>query len=119
MNRIPSAILAAVLLVIPFAVPATMAGKKPAFSVSSTDWPWWRGPQRNGIAPAGSKPPVNWSSTKNVVWKVAIPGRGHGSATVFGDRVFLAAAEEIEDLKDKLDEQNNLGADISQHHIGS
>lgn len=57
------------------------------------DWPWWRGPNRNGVAAADQTPPVKWSEAENVVWKAAVPGRGHGSPTVVGDQVFLAAAD--------------------------
>jgi len=62
-------------------------------SISPADWPWWRGPTRNGIAPGNQRPPVTWSGTRNVVWKFAVPGRGHGSPTIVGTRVFLATAE--------------------------
>lgn len=58
------------------------------------DWPWWRGPTRDGIAPAGQNPPLEWSRTKNVIWSVPIPGRGHASPTVVGDRVFIPTADE-------------------------
>ncbi|MFK7779249.1 MAG: PQQ-binding-like beta-propeller repeat protein [Gimesia sp.] len=61
--------------------------------VKSTDWPWWRGPQRNGIANANQNPPLKWSATQNILWKSPIPGRGYGSATVVGNRVFLASAD--------------------------
>lgn len=61
--------------------------------ISSEDWPWWRGPQRNGVASADQNPPLTWSATENVLWRAPVPGRGHGSATVVGDRVFLAAAD--------------------------
>lgn len=57
------------------------------------DWPWWRGPTRNGIAEAGQKLPIQWSETENIVWKIPIPGRGHGSPIVIGERVFLTAAD--------------------------
>ncbi len=57
------------------------------------DWPWWRGPDRNGIADEKQKPPLKWSETENVLWKSPIPGRGHGSMIVVGDQVVLAAAE--------------------------
>lgn len=60
---------------------------------SSADWPWWRGPQRNGIAAADQKPPLKWSESENVLWQTPIPGRGHSSPTVVGDQVFLATAE--------------------------
>jgi len=58
------------------------------------DWPWWRGPSANGVAEPGQEAPVEWSATKNVSWKVNIPGRGHASPTVVGGRIFLATADE-------------------------
>lgn len=58
------------------------------------DWPWWRGPQRNGIASPNQNPPLSWNESENVLWRRPVPGRGHGSATVVGDQVFLAAADE-------------------------
>ncbi|MEM1297175.1 MAG: PQQ-binding-like beta-propeller repeat protein [Verrucomicrobiota bacterium] len=67
-----------------------------AVSFSSSlagDWPWWRGPDRNGVAESGQTPPTQFSETQNVKWAVPVPGRGHGSATVVGRRVFLAIAE--------------------------
>ena len=57
------------------------------------DWPAWRGPTRDGHAASGQKLPVRWSETENVVWKVPVPGRGHGSPTIVGDRVFLPTAD--------------------------
>lgn len=62
-------------------------------AVGAADWPWWRGPTRNGIAAANQKPPSKWSATANVLWKTPVPGRGHGSPTVVGDQVFLATAD--------------------------
>ena len=59
----------------------------------ATDWPAWRGPTRDGIAATGQTPPVQWSETNNVLWKAPVPGRGHGSATVVGDRIYLATAD--------------------------
>ncbi len=56
------------------------------------DWPWWGGPHRNGIAAAGGVP-VEWSGDKNVVWKAAVPGRGHSSPILIGNRVILTTAD--------------------------
>src|SRR5262249_24365105 len=36
--------------------------------------------------------PLKWSDTENVLWKAAVPGRGHGSPIVVGDQVLLATA---------------------------
>ncbi len=67
-----------------------------AFVPRDSDWPGWRGPNRNGISPSSSAP-VTWSETENVVWRVPVPGRGHSSPVVCGDQVILATA-----LEDKL-----------------
>lgn len=45
-----------------------------------------------GEAP-DAKPPVEWSETKNVRWKTALPGKGHSTPAVWGDHVFVTAAE--------------------------
>ncbi len=64
----------------------------PAPEIGADDWPWWRG-QRHGAA-AGPPAPTSWSETENVLWKAAVPGRGHASPTVIGHRVLLATADE-------------------------
>lgn len=71
----------------------TVAAGAQEIRVASTDWPWWRGPNRNGVANADQQPPGHWSSTDNVLWKAPLPGRSHGSVTVVGSRVFAAAAD--------------------------
>ncbi len=58
------------------------------------EWPQWRGPLGTGVAPHGD-PPVTWSETENLKWKVRLPGRGHASPIVWGDRVFLLTAVEV------------------------
>ncbi len=64
------------------------------FTVAESDWPWWRGPNRNGEASPNQKPPVQFSESQNVVWKVPVAGRGHGSIALFGPQVFLQTADE-------------------------
>lgn len=53
-------------------------------------WPQWRGPALNGMARGSA--PTEWSSTKNVRWKIPIAGRGHSTPVVWGDRIFLTTA---------------------------
>jgi len=57
------------------------------------DWPAWRGPTRDGHAAAGQTVPVKWSETENVVWRAPVRGKGHGSPTVVGNRIYLATAD--------------------------
>ncbi len=54
-------------------------------------WPEWRGPLATGASPTAT-PPLEWSDTKNIKWKVEIPGRGSASPVVWGDRLFLLTA---------------------------
>jgi len=61
------------------------------------DWPWWRGPNRDGVASPDQNPPLSWSDTENVLWKTPLPGRGHGSAIVVGDIVYITAADRSEE----------------------
>ncbi len=55
------------------------------------NWGHWRGPTGNGVAPTAT-PPTEWSSTKNVKWKVAVPGIGSSSPVIWGDQVFVTTA---------------------------
>jgi outer membrane protein assembly factor BamB len=55
------------------------------------DWPQWRGPLGTGVAPA-ARPPVQWSENKHIRWKTALPGKGHSTPIVWGERIFLTTA---------------------------
>ena len=57
-------------------------------------WAQWRGPLANGVAPLAN-PPTEWSEQKNVRWKVGLPGKGHSSPIVFGDRVYVMTAAPV------------------------
>ena len=57
-------------------------------SVAAEDWPVWRGPRGDGTS-LESNPPVRWSPTENIHWKAPLPGIGHSSPIVIGDRVFV------------------------------
>ncbi|HSG01974.1 MAG TPA: PQQ-binding-like beta-propeller repeat protein [Vicinamibacterales bacterium] len=54
-------------------------------------WPQWRGPHMTGVSTTAI-PPVEWSESKHIRWKLPIPGRGSASPVVWGDRVFLLSA---------------------------
>ncbi|MBI5760435.1 MAG: PQQ-binding-like beta-propeller repeat protein [Planctomycetales bacterium] len=66
------------------------------------DWPWWRGPSRNGVAAGTQAAPIKWSNTANVVWRTPVPGRGHSSPIVVGDQVFLATSEKSTQVQSVL-----------------
>ena len=56
----------------------------------AANWPGWRGPNGDGTSPEKGIP-LKWSGTENIAWKVAIPGNGHSSPVVWGNRVFLTS----------------------------
>ena len=63
----------------------------PLQAASSANWPAWRGPLANGVAP-DAHPPTRWSEPDNVQWKVSIPGRGTSTPVIWGDQVFILTA---------------------------
>lgn len=73
-----------------------------ALEAVAGDWPGWRGPTHDGQAATGQRVPVRWSESDNVIWKVPVPGRGHASPTVVGDRVFLPTADEAKEIQSVL-----------------
>ena len=54
------------------------------------NWPGWRGPRGDGSSQE-TNTPYTWDGEtgQNILWKVRVPGEGHGSPTVWGNRLFL------------------------------
>jgi outer membrane protein assembly factor BamB len=74
------------------ALPGRGSGRAQADPVpAEANWPQWRGPLGTGVGPAAD-PPISWSETSNVRWKVKIPGRGTGTPVIWGGRIFLQTA---------------------------
>jgi outer membrane protein assembly factor BamB len=55
------------------------------------NWPGWLGPHERGISSEAGIP-TQWDLDKNVQWKVEIPGLGHSSPIVWGNRIFVTTA---------------------------
>jgi outer membrane protein assembly factor BamB len=75
-----------VLVLFLFAVSAATLASDPY-------WSQWRGPDGQGISHE-TDVPLEWGEGRNVAWKTPIPGRGHSSPIVWGDKVFLTTAVE-------------------------
>src|SRR3984957_15551943 len=76
--RIPSRLLWLTLLI-------------PAFAAEGDgDWPRFRGPDNDGMARGDA--PLHWSDTEHIKWKAEIPGRGHSSPVIWGDKVFVTTS---------------------------
>ncbi len=65
-------------------------------SALAQDWPQWRGPQGNGVAPDQDLP-TQWEPSTDFVWTADLPGQGHGSPIVVGEAVVVAAAMEADE----------------------
>ena len=108
---LPASALAAQLSAIePRKEPSTIA-------VAATDWPWWRGFTRDGVAAPGQNVPLEWSQDKNVLWAAPLPGRGHGSPIVVADRVFLATADQEAETQSLLCFDRKTGRQLWQTEI--
>jgi outer membrane protein assembly factor BamB len=63
-----------------------------ATGARADNWPSWRGPNGDGIS--GEKGlPTTWSETKNVVWKLSLPGKGSSTPITWGERIFLTCVD--------------------------
>lgn len=85
-----------------------------ASTVRSDDWRVWRGPNANGVASSDGPYPVNWNDNQNVIWKTPVPGRGHSSPIVVGDRIFLTTADENAQTQALLCYQRSNGKPLWQ-----
>ncbi|TKJ33186.1 MAG: pyrrolo-quinoline quinone [Planctomycetes bacterium B3_Pla] len=80
--------MAGVFLAIGFLTPGLSAEQ---------NWPSFRGPGAAGIA-EGYPTPAKWDleQGENIRWKTPIPGLGHSSPVIWGDRVFVTTAVKSE-----------------------
>ncbi|HEY7116314.1 MAG TPA: PQQ-binding-like beta-propeller repeat protein [Tepidisphaeraceae bacterium] len=57
----------------------------------AADWPFFRGPNRDGLSP-DAQPPLHWSKQQNIRWGAKLPGPGNSSPIVTGNKVLLTCA---------------------------
>jgi outer membrane protein assembly factor BamB len=55
------------------------------------DWPAFRGPRHDSIAPLQARPPATWSDTENIAWRAPLPGPGASTPLVLGSRVIVTS----------------------------
>ena len=80
-----------VALVVPAAAVWLTAHPSAQSADSLRYWPQWRGPYASGVSTTAN-PPLEWSETKNIKWKVEVPGRGSATPVVWNDRLFVLTA---------------------------
>ncbi len=74
------------------------AGDAQSIDEIESQWHHWRGPSVTGVS-ATADPPLEWSESNNIQWKVSVDGEGGSTPIVWGDKVFLLTAIKT----DKLD----------------
>ena len=69
------------------------AGLSVVGPAAAQNWPRFRGPNGSGITDSDPLP-TTWDAVKGdgVLWKAALPGVGHSSPVVWGDRIFVTTA---------------------------
>lgn len=77
------------------------------FFTVGADWNRFRGPNGSGVSMDDRSPPTEWSPTKNLKWKLQLPGAGVSCPIVVGDRVFVTcysgygeSREHVGDIQD-------------------
>ena len=74
--------------------------------VNNNDWPQFRGPTGQGHSTETGLP-IEWSESRNIVWKTPVPGRGWSSPVVADGRIWLTTA-----IKDKGASLRALAYDV-------
>jgi outer membrane protein assembly factor BamB len=79
-------------LLTPASLAATILLMLAAASVAN-NWPRWRGPEANGVAPPGEYP-LQWSATEHVAWKYPLPERSSSTPIAWDQSIFLTTTNE-------------------------
>ncbi|HEY1306160.1 MAG TPA: PQQ-binding-like beta-propeller repeat protein [Vicinamibacterales bacterium] len=69
--------------------------------VSAEDWPQFRGPTGQGHATERGLP-LEWSESRNILWKTSVPGFGWSSPVVAGGKVWLTTVVETKEKRDRI-----------------
>ena len=55
-------------------------------------WPQYRGPHGDGVAAQDADPPIRWSESENVRWRLNVPGKAWSSPIVWGNKIWITNA---------------------------
>ena len=69
-------------------------------SISAQEWTRFRGPNGSGESEATTIP-AQWTD-KDINWKTSLPGIGHSSPVLWGDKIFLLTAVKTEKVVDTV-----------------
>jgi outer membrane protein assembly factor BamB len=95
----------------------TLAAARDAQAPPSTDWPQWRGPDRNGISKETGLLQTWPAKGPAVVWSMTGLGRGYGSLAIQGDRIFVQGLRGRQSYVDSLDKAT--GKSVWSKNLGT
>lgn len=70
-------------------------------NASTSDWPQWRGPNRDAAIP-GFRAPTRWPDALTLRWKADV-GLGYATPIVIGNRVYMWARQDDDEVMTALD----------------
>jgi outer membrane protein assembly factor BamB len=95
---------------------AVVALSRASPSNDDANWAGWRGPDGLGISSATTYPD-EWGPGKNIAWTTRVPGRGHSSPIVWGDRIFLTTSIEGGTAPEGHTAPDHLGFDLKPGYL--
>ncbi|TVQ00669.1 MAG: serine/threonine protein kinase [Planctomycetaceae bacterium] len=89
-----------------------------AGSVRAENWPNWRGPRGDGTSTETALP-LRWDAEtgENIAWKFPVPGRGHSSPIVWGERLFLTTCMEADQARVLICLNSRTGEELWQTEV--
>ena len=78
----------------------------------AAEWPQFRGPTAQGHV-ASANLPLEWSESKNVIWRTPLPGIGHSSPVIEGGMIWLTTATDIPSTAEEIERRTrtNTGSE--------
>ena len=61
-----------------------------AAQIRADNWPQWRGPNNDGVCTETGLP-SEWGESKNIVWKLPMPGMGSSTPAIWGDKILFTS----------------------------
>jgi outer membrane protein assembly factor BamB len=90
------------VLSISFFLFSNLVQSQPKVADFTTNWPEWRGLYNTGSV-IGGNTPVEFGETKNVKWKIEIPGRGNATPIIWGNQIIVQTAVPTDKKVEKTD----------------
>jgi outer membrane protein assembly factor BamB len=91
-----------------------LAPSSSGFTFNTSNWSQWRGPEGTGLSNETGLP-TEWGAGKNIRWSAKLPGQGHSSPIVWGNKVFLTTDIEGETVPGAKAVEHKMGGQVFVH----